>query len=154
MRQLEQGANFSKGANFTCRHENPLNKTPLSPRMPGRGRPQLNLLFPISRIATFFLSQYTQTGKNIPNNYEIYQKVVNYSKWPQNIPNSYETYQMVVNYSKWPQNIPILSFPMPSKIYPNRDFLVWEYIIWQPCRSLAPSGHRLMGGGDSRCILV
>jgi hypothetical protein len=39
---------------------------------------------------------------------------------------------MVIKYSKWPQNIPTFSIPKPFKIYPNKDFWVWKYTIWQP----------------------
>jgi hypothetical protein len=49
-----------------------------------------------ARVAIFLWVQHTKTGKNMPNNREIYQITVNlpnghkicmYTKWPQNIPN-------------------------------------------------------------------
>jgi hypothetical protein len=35
-----------------------------------------------SRVARFFLAQHTKTGKNIPNDYKIYQVATKYTKWP------------------------------------------------------------------------
>jgi hypothetical protein len=35
-----------------------------------------------SRVARFFLVQYTKTGENIPNDYKIYQMAIRYSQWP------------------------------------------------------------------------
>jgi hypothetical protein len=42
-------------------------------------------------------------------------------------------FQRAEIYSKWPKTITTFSIPRPSKIYPNCDFLVWKYTIWQPC---------------------
>jgi hypothetical protein len=48
------------------------------------------------------------------------------------LPNGNKTFQMPLVYSKWTQNITTFSIARPPKIYPNRDFLVWKYSIWQP----------------------
>jgi hypothetical protein len=81
------------------------------------------------RAARFFLTQYTKTGKYVPNNHKVYQTI------PKNV------YQRATIYTKWPSNIPkwnipTFSIPRPYKIYPNWDFglqiyhlapLVWHF---------------------------
>jgi hypothetical protein len=42
---------------------------------------------PETRVARFFWSKHT---KNIPNDYKLYQKAVNYTKCPQNIPKDHK----------------------------------------------------------------
>jgi hypothetical protein len=42
-------------------------------------------------------------------------------------------YQMAVINPLWPQNVPTFSISRTSEIYPNWDFLVSKYTIWQPC---------------------
>jgi hypothetical protein len=44
-------------------------------------------------LPDFSLYKNTKTGKNVPNDYEIYQMDVKYTTWPQNIPNDHNTYQ-------------------------------------------------------------
>jgi hypothetical protein len=74
----------------------------------------------ITRVARFFDKIYQSGGK--------------YTQLQQNyVPNDHKIYQMATTYSKWALNIPTISFLRPSKIYPNWDFLVWKYTIWQPC---------------------
>jgi hypothetical protein len=63
-------------------------------------------------VAIFFFVQYTKPGKNIP-------------KWG-------TLYQMAGKLTKSPNNILTSAIARPSKIYPDRDFLVCKYTIWQP----------------------
>jgi hypothetical protein len=74
---------------------------------------------PLCRVARFFLAQYTKTVK-------IYQITTI-------LPKGHKIHQMVVKYSKISSNI--FSILRPSKIYPNWDFFVWKYPIWQPGRN-------------------
>jgi hypothetical protein len=72
----------------------------------------------VSRVARFFLIQYTKTWENIPNYHNI-------TKWPCDIPNDRKIFQMAITctiifYSKAIQNLPQL------------EFLVWKQTIWQP----------------------
>jgi hypothetical protein len=46
-----------------------------------------------TRVARFFLVQYTKTGKNIPNNHKISQMATKYTKWTEHLPNGPEIYQ-------------------------------------------------------------
>jgi hypothetical protein len=60
------------------------------------------------RVARFFVTQYTKTGENIPNYYNI-------TKWPLNIPNGRKIFQMTIKYtnifhSKALQDLPKLGF--------------------------------------------
>jgi hypothetical protein len=69
------------------------------------------------RVARFFLTQYTKTGKNIP-------KYHNITKWPLSIKDGLKIFSMTTIYigilhSKALQNLPKLGF------------LVWKYTIWQ-----------------------
>jgi hypothetical protein len=55
------------------------------------------------RVARYFLTQYTKTGKNIP-------KYHNITQWPKNIINGFKILQITIKYT--------------NKIYPNLDVLV------------------------------
>jgi hypothetical protein len=62
--------------------------------------------------------------KKIPNNHEIYQITVKYTKWPQNIPNSHKIYQHLS--LQVLQILPKLGFWLPSgnpglKPFPNPE---------------------------------
>jgi hypothetical protein len=46
--------------------------------------------------ARFYMLQRTETVKNIPNGFKIYQTDTKYTKWPQNIPNGHKINQMAV----------------------------------------------------------
>jgi hypothetical protein len=48
---------------------------------------------PSSRVARFFLVQYTKMGENIPNYHKMYQMVVKYIKCPQNGPKVHKIHQ-------------------------------------------------------------
>jgi hypothetical protein len=37
--------------------------------------------------------QHTKTGKNLPNDYKIYQMAIKYFQWPYNRPNLHKIYQ-------------------------------------------------------------
>jgi hypothetical protein len=53
-----------------------------------------------------------------------------------NIPKRKIFFQMTIKsakYTKWPKSTPTFTIARPFKIYPNCDFLVWNYVIWQPC---------------------
>jgi hypothetical protein len=74
-----------------------------------------------SRVARFFLTQYTKTMENMPS----YQ---NFTKWPINIPNTRKIFQMTTKYTSI----------LHSKALPNLPklrFLVLKQTIWQPCNS-------------------
>jgi hypothetical protein len=60
-----------------------------------------------SRVARFFLPQYSKTGK-------IYQMTIRYTKWPHNIQYGRKIDQMATKCTS--------SIERPSKIYPNSDF--------------------------------
>jgi hypothetical protein len=47
-----------------------------------------------TRVARYFLAQFTNTGQNIPNYHKIYQMSIKYTKCLQNRPNVYKVYQM------------------------------------------------------------
>jgi hypothetical protein len=66
-------------------------------------------------VARFFLVQTYQNGKNIPNDYKLYQTALHYAKWP-------KLFQMIVN-------IPAFSIARPSKIYPN-FFVFFGFEKW------------------------
>jgi hypothetical protein len=59
------------------------------------------------RVARFFVTQYTKTGKKIPNN--------------QRIPYVHKVCKITLKNS--PYNMPTFCIPRPSKIYPNGN--VW-----------------------------
>jgi hypothetical protein len=72
-----------------------------------------------ARVARFFLVQICQNGKNVPNDHKLYQKAVNYTKWPQNIPSGLKCKHIF--YFK------------ALQILPKLGSLVWKRTIWQPC---------------------
>jgi hypothetical protein len=49
----------------------------------------------VSRVARFFLGQYTKTWKNIPNNHKRYQIATKYTKLQSNRPNGSNIYQQL-----------------------------------------------------------
>jgi hypothetical protein len=59
-------------------------------------------------VARFFLTKYSQTGKNIPNHHNITQ-------WPNSILNVHRIFQKALTYLTF-------SHLRPSKICPNWDF--------------------------------
>jgi hypothetical protein len=63
-----------------------------------------------TRVARFFLSHETKTGKNVPNEHKMYQMVIKYPKCHQNVSNSCKIYP----------HFPI--YIRPSKFYPNWIF--------------------------------
>jgi hypothetical protein len=40
-----------------------------------------------------FLGPNIPNGKNIPNDYKLYQTAINYIKWPENIPYGHKIYK-------------------------------------------------------------
>jgi hypothetical protein len=67
-----------------------------------------------------FLCTIYQNGDNTPNEHNIHQSVLKYTKWPENWPNGHKIC------------MPVSSIVRPSKIYPNWDFWFEKYTIWQP----------------------
>jgi hypothetical protein len=68
----------------------------------------------MTRVARFSLVQTFQIGKNITNNHNLYQPVINYTKWPKNIQNGYEIYQHLP--FKYPPKFPqIWNFGFENK---------------------------------------
>jgi hypothetical protein len=61
-----------------------------------------------TRVARFFLVQYSKTGKNIPNDHKINPKAIKYTKWLSNIPNG-KKYTNIFH-SKALRNTPNLGF--------------------------------------------
>jgi hypothetical protein len=72
-----------------------------------------------TRLARFFVIQYTKTGENIPkDHYTNYQKAIQYTKTGENIPKDhYINYQKAIQYTKWPKYM-----PNGHKIYPHFPF--------------------------------
>jgi hypothetical protein len=70
-------------------------------------KPTINRLLRITfrQGCQIFRCTIYQNGENVPNEHEIYQSAIKYTRWPENIP-----------------NIPAFSIARPSKIYPNWDF--------------------------------
>jgi hypothetical protein len=44
-------------------------------------------------VARFVLVQTNQNGKNVPNDYKLYQTAKNHTKWPKNISNGHKILQ-------------------------------------------------------------
>jgi hypothetical protein len=64
---------------------------------------------------------------SVPKRGELYQ-IATYiiTKWPWHVQNSNNIFQMAQEYTK-------LLHSKALFFSPNWDFLVWKYIIWQPC---------------------
>jgi hypothetical protein len=72
--------------------------------------PSLSILTSVpDRVARFLLVHDTQTGKNVPNEYKMYQMVTKYPTSPQKIPNGNKIYTNIFQ-SKALQNRPKLGF--------------------------------------------
>jgi hypothetical protein len=74
-----------------------------------------------SRVARFFLAHDTQTGKNVPNEYKMYQMVIKY-------PNACKLFQMTIKHINIYQymalqNLPILGFWFENKPSGNPDLV-------------------------------
>jgi hypothetical protein len=81
--------------------------------------PSVNLS---ARVARFFLTQYTKTGKTD----QIAAK----------LPNGNKMFQMAVVYYKRPKNITNLLHSEALQNLPKLVFLVRKNTIWQPCYRL------------------
>jgi hypothetical protein len=71
-----------------------------------------------TRVARFFLTQYTKTVKTIPNYHNI-------TKWTQSIPNSRKMFQMTIECTN-------IFHSRPLQNLPKFRFLVLKYNNWQP----------------------
>jgi hypothetical protein len=70
------------------------------------------------RVARLFLTQYTKTGKNVPNEHKMSRMVIN-------IPHFCKIFQMAEKYFNVFQSRTL-------QILPKFGFLVWKETIWQP----------------------
>jgi hypothetical protein len=75
------------------------------------------ILSPADRVARFFLVHDTKTGKNVPDEYKMYQMNTKCTKWAQNIPNRHKIFQMAIKYINIFQ-----TKALQNLIYPNWDF--------------------------------
>jgi hypothetical protein len=62
-----------------------------------------------SRVARFFLAQYTKTGENNQKDHKIFKMITEYTKFSK-------------KYIKWPLYTPKVSIARPSKICQYWDF--------------------------------
>jgi hypothetical protein len=84
---------------------------------------------PQDRVDRFFLVHDTKTGKNVPNEYKMYQMAIKYRQSPLNIPNCHISTFLCLNRCRYINNFKDKAI----QNLPKLGFWLWKQTIWQPC---------------------